>query len=115
MKYFPIFIDLKARPCLVVGSGLAATAKVRRLVDSGADVTVIGEIPTEELRLLADQGNLLLKRRAFKKSDVVGMVLVIAASGILSRDRVVSESARKHGIPVNVVDERNLSDFIMHS
>ena len=34
MKYFPIFIDLKARPCLVVGSGLgkrAATAAIESM------------------------------------------------------------------------------------
>ena len=113
MKYFPIFVDLRSRPCLVVGSGMAATAKARRLVDSGADVTAISMDPTEELQVLADQRSLLLKRRAFKKSDVKGMVLVIAASGILSHDRLVSESAQEFGIPVNVVDRTNLSDFIV--
>ena len=113
VKYFPMFVDLVDRPCLVVGGGNAAAAKARRLVESGARVILISESPNEELCLLADRGALTMKRRAFKKIDIKGMSLVIGASGVLKVDSEVSKIARASGIPVNVVDKIPLSNFLV--
>ena len=39
--FYPIYLDLHGRPCLVVGGGPIATGKVRGLVEAGALVTVV--------------------------------------------------------------------------
>jgi uroporphyrin-III C-methyltransferase/precorrin-2 dehydrogenase/sirohydrochlorin ferrochelatase len=90
MQSFPIFLRLKGRPVLVVGDGQAAAAKQRLLEAAGARV-----------------------QRVAHADSVAGYALVFGATGDDARDRAVSDAARAAGIPVNVVDRPELSDFIM--
>src|SRR5947209_3662601 len=41
MRHYPIFLDLKDRPVLVVGAGTVALRKTRGLLEAGARVTVV--------------------------------------------------------------------------
>ncbi|MCG8672473.1 MAG: NAD-binding protein, partial [Pseudomonadales bacterium] len=41
MDYFPLFLDLKGKPCLVVGGGDIAVRKATLLKRAGAKVTVV--------------------------------------------------------------------------
>jgi uroporphyrin-III C-methyltransferase/precorrin-2 dehydrogenase/sirohydrochlorin ferrochelatase len=90
MQSFPIFMRLSGRRVLVVGSGQAAAAKQRLLEAAGARVDRVDEFDT-----------------------LAGYALVFGATGDAARDRVISDVARTVGIPVNVVDRPELSDFIM--
>jgi uroporphyrin-III C-methyltransferase/precorrin-2 dehydrogenase/sirohydrochlorin ferrochelatase len=90
MQSFPIFMRLQGRRVLVVGSGQAAAAKRRLLDAAGARVDLAAEVVSLE-----------------------GYALVFGATGDEMRDRAVSDAARAAGIPVNVVDRPELSDFIM--
>ena len=90
MQSFPIFLRLHGRRVLVVGSGQAAAAKQRLLEAAGARV---------DLATTAD--------------SLAGYALVFGATGDDARDQAASEAARAAGIPVNVVDRPELSDFIM--
>jgi len=94
MQSFPIFLRLQGRPVLVVGSGQAAAAKQRLLEAAGARVELV--VQPESLPESFD-----------------GYALVFGATGDDAQDREVSEAARAAGIPVNVVDRPELSDFIM--
>jgi uroporphyrin-III C-methyltransferase/precorrin-2 dehydrogenase/sirohydrochlorin ferrochelatase len=91
MDSFPIFIRLQGRDALVVGHGEMAAAKRRLLEAAGARVSVAADAP----------------------DSCKGYVLVFGASGIDAVDRAVSARARAQGVPVNVVDRPELSDFIM--
>src|SRR5437879_3904641 len=53
-RYYPIFVDMTARPCLVVGGGAVAERKVEGLLEAGARVTVVS--PTLTARLEAWAG-----------------------------------------------------------
>jgi uroporphyrin-III C-methyltransferase/precorrin-2 dehydrogenase/sirohydrochlorin ferrochelatase len=90
MQSFPIFMRLQGRRVLVVGSGHAAEAKQRLLEAAGARVDLVAQFESLE-----------------------GYALVFGATGDETRDRAVSDAARAAGIPVNVVDRPELSDFIM--
>ena len=41
MAYFPMFIDIEKKKCLVAGGGTVALRKVRVLLDFGAQVIVV--------------------------------------------------------------------------
>ena len=81
MRHYPAFLDIEGRPCLVVGGGAAALAKVRLLRRAGADVTVLARRFDADLQSLADNGEVALTKRAFRASDVAGRAHVHAARG----------------------------------
>src|SRR5207253_1746041 len=49
-RYYPIFVDMTARPCLVVGGGAVAERKVEGLLEAGARVTVVSPTLARAIR-----------------------------------------------------------------
>ncbi|MEK7841407.1 MAG: NAD(P)-dependent oxidoreductase, partial [Deltaproteobacteria bacterium] len=41
MRYYPIFLDVNDKPCIVVGGGSVAERKISSLLNAGAKVLVI--------------------------------------------------------------------------
>ncbi|MFW5724646.1 MAG: NAD(P)-dependent oxidoreductase, partial [Halochromatium sp.] len=41
MEHLPIFLDIKAKPCLVVGGGPIALRKLENLKRAGAEISVV--------------------------------------------------------------------------
>lgn len=115
MDYLPIFLHLDERPCLVVGGGKVAARKVGLLRRARGRVTVVSPTLNEELRRLADAGEVEYLPESFEPSQMDGRVLVIAATADDAVNRRVSELAHQRGIPVNVVDQPELCSFIMPS
>jgi len=115
VDFFPIFLDLQNRDCLVVGGGKVAARKVALLLRAGARVQVVSPQLGEELARLAEEKRIMHVQRAFAEADVEGKVLVIAATGDEAVNRRVSELARARNIPVNVVDQPQLCSFIVPS
>ncbi|RYY76574.1 MAG: uroporphyrinogen-III C-methyltransferase [Gammaproteobacteria bacterium] len=112
MDYFPIFLDLKNRRCLLVGGGDVATRKGRMLAKSGAILRVVAPDISAELRELVAQhhGELLL--REYHENDVDDCVLAVAATDIYSLNEKISADAKQKNIPVNVVDTPALCTYI---
>ena len=112
MDYFPIFLDLKNRRCLLVGGGDVATRKGRMLSKAGAILRVVApEISTELRELVAQhQGELLL--REYHENDINDCVLAVAATDIYSLNEKISADAKQKNIPVNVVDTPALCTYI---
>jgi uroporphyrin-III C-methyltransferase/precorrin-2 dehydrogenase/sirohydrochlorin ferrochelatase len=113
MRYLPIFMAVRRRPCLVVGGGSAAAAKVSLLLRAGARVTVVAPTLGAPLAELARHGEVRAAHRPFEAEDVRGNAVVICATGLGDVDAAVSEAARAAGIAVNVVDRPALSSFVM--
>lgn len=113
--YFPAFLDLRGRRCLVVGGGSIGERKVRDLLACGADVTVVSPALTPTLAQLADANAIVHRARRFESADARGVALVIAATNDPKADRAVAAAARRHRALVNVVDRAELCDFIFPS
>jgi uroporphyrin-III C-methyltransferase/precorrin-2 dehydrogenase/sirohydrochlorin ferrochelatase len=112
MNYFPAFLNLEGRSCLMVGGGAVAARKLRRLLKAGAEIVVVAPELADECARLNTAGRIEHKRRGFRAGDVRGHALVISATGDTDIDTRVSAAAREAGVPVNVVDDRELSTFI---
>lgn len=111
MDYFPLFVDLRDRRCVVVGGGHLALRKAELIAKAGARITVVAPKIDERLAQLAHESCV----RRFSADDVKEAVLVIAATDDPAVNRAVSEAARQHNVPVNVVDDAGLSNVIFPS
>ena len=57
MAYFPMFVELEGRPCLIVGGGAVALRKARRLLPYGPCLTVVAQSFVPELEALRSQAS----------------------------------------------------------
>ncbi len=115
MEYLPLFIQVKNRPCLVVGGGSIAARKVALLRKAQANVTVVSPELCEELKKLRDDNLIQHVNRKFEDIDLEDCVVVIAASNQPDVNQRISELAQQLRVPVNVVDNQDLCSFIMPS
>lgn len=115
MRFFPVFLNLKGRRCLVVGGGEVAANKLQGLLEAEAEATLVAPEATAEIAALEEQGRISRQIREFIPEDLAGCALVIAATDDEQTNRRVAEAATARNIPVNVVDNPQLCDFIMPS
>ena len=114
MDHFPIFLDLKGRPCLVVGGGTVAARKIDLLLKAGAKVTVVApELPSPILAEHLAARRIQHIAEPFAPRHVMGHVLIVAATNHRAVNAAVSRAAQAASLPVNVVDDPQLSSFIM--
>jgi uroporphyrin-III C-methyltransferase/precorrin-2 dehydrogenase/sirohydrochlorin ferrochelatase len=112
MEYFPVFLDLKNRLCLLVGGGDIATRKGRLLSKAGARLRVVAPEISSELRELVAQNNGELHKREYQTDDLNNCVIAIAATDIESLNEQISADAKARNLPVNVVDSPALCTYI---
>lgn len=113
MDYFPIFLRLVNEPVLVVGGGEIAARKIDLLLRTGARVTVVSPELIDSLSEKAAVGTITYLAEEFRPEHLDGMRLAIAATDKQSVNAWVAHQAERRNIPVNVVDDRELSRFIM--
>jgi len=114
MDYFPLFIDLKNKPCLVVGAGEVAARKIELLAKAGANITVIApEISHNINQLQTSYPSLTILKKDFSIEDINQQRLIISATNQADVNELVASCAQKHNIPVNVVDNPELCSFIV--
>ena len=113
MEYFPIFIRLAEQPVLVVGGGEVAARKIELLLRAGAQVTVVAPELVSTLAEKVASGAIDYFDVEFHPDHLVGKRLAIAATSKRAVNAWVATHAERLNIPVNVVDDRELSRFIV--
>ena len=114
-SYYPIFLDISDNPCLVVGGGGVAERKVKMLLKFNAKIKLVSPKVTKTLSKLAENGQIEIIKREYMDKDIDGMRLVFAATNIEEINSKIRKEAKKRRIPVNVVDNPDLCDFIVPS
>ena len=117
MDYLPIFLRVQNRLAVVVGGGAVAARKAELLLKCGARVRLVApELAAATEELLQQHGaahEMSHLRVAFESSHLEGAALVIAATDSQAVNTQVSQLARARGVPVNVADDADHSDFIL--
>jgi uroporphyrin-III C-methyltransferase/precorrin-2 dehydrogenase/sirohydrochlorin ferrochelatase len=113
VNYFPVFFDLAGQKVLIVGGGEVALRKISLLERTGALITVVAPGIAPELMALAAAGKLKLAIREFRPEDLDGARLVIVATSHRAVNRWIANLSESRNIPVNVVDDRDASRFIV--
>ena len=112
MHYYSIALDLRGRPCVVVGGGEIATRKVEGLLIAGGNITVISPEVTHVIEEHARQKKLRHLKRRYQEGDLNGYFLAFAATGTPEVDVLMAFEANIEGVLLNVVDRPVLCGFI---
>src|SRR5690242_8175589 len=108
-RWYPIFLDLKDRPVLVVGAGKVALRKAKGLVEAGARVTVVAPEHLPEFEML----RVRLIERAFRESDLSGTALVFAATDDRLTNHRIAIAAKGRGLFANIADSAAECGFLV--
>ncbi len=115
MDFFPIFLQINGKHCVVIGGGEVAARKTNLLLQAGADVSVIAPELGNTLARLAAENAIDYQPTRFSSHHLDRAVVVIAATDDAAVNQEVSHAAQQRNIPVNVVDNPALCSFIMPS
>ncbi|HWO43700.1 MAG TPA: bifunctional precorrin-2 dehydrogenase/sirohydrochlorin ferrochelatase [Candidatus Eisenbacteria bacterium] len=115
MAYYPIFLELQNRRCVVIGGGPPAEGKVAGLLAAGASVTVVTPEVTAELARRAQNGEITHNAKRYETGDLAGFEVVFAATDDEAVNSAVTHEARQRGVWINVADSPLRSDFILPS
>jgi precorrin-2 dehydrogenase/sirohydrochlorin ferrochelatase len=109
---FPIFLDLRKVPCLVVGGGPVATRKVMALRTAGADVLLVSPKITAHLQSLVKRGAIEWINKPYSPIYLKRMRLVIAATNNTTVNHKIYTDAERRGLFANVVDDLDYCRFV---
>lgn len=115
MRYYPLFVNLEKKRCLVVGAGGVGKRKIRSLVDSGAGhVTIIDtREPDSDLDDILCLAEVDFQNRPFKDEDIDDTFLVIACTSNKALNAHISELCAERNILCNIADQPEKGSFIV--
>lgn len=115
-SYYPIMLDVRNKPALVIGGNRVAAEKAAALHAAGAQVTVLSPDFSEELQELAQRETITLRAKAYEASDLVGAFIIVAAATYEPElAEAIWTDAQKNGQLVNIVDVPARCNFIIPS
>ena len=112
MRY-PLFLDLAGQPVVVIGAGKVATRKIRTLLAAPANVTVISPTASAAIRQFARADRVRWRRRRYRRGDLRGARLVIAATNDQAINELVCTEAKRRRLLVNCVAPPSAGNFIV--
>ena len=115
MDNFPIFLDIKDKPVLVIGGGDIAYRKIKLLIKSKPNIKVIAKNICSEILDLEEKFSIKIVKKQFHVDDIEFPIIIIAATNDKSLNKQVANEGLRKKIPVNVVDQPSLCTFTMGS
>jgi len=109
VRYYPVFLDLKDRPVLVVGAGKIALRKTRALIEDGARVTVVAPEWEPEFEAMPVR----VVPRRFRASDLGTCLLVFAATDDRLTNHRIGVAAKGRGMLANIADSAEECGFLV--
>jgi precorrin-2 dehydrogenase/sirohydrochlorin ferrochelatase len=113
MKYYPVFLDIKGRDCLVVGGGPVGVRKAKGLEKCGANVTVISQEFCQGFNAI--RLKVTCHEKSYEAKDARGMFFVFAATDNARLNQQIKADALNLNILCNVADAPDKSDFLLPS
>lgn len=108
MSYFPMFIELNEKHCVIVGGGAVALRKAKALLSFGAKVVVVAPVILEEL----NHCNIIFIRREFKEEDMKDAFLVIAATDDEALNQEIVQLCKERNVFVNSATTKENGTFL---
>jgi len=104
MNYFPLFLDLTERICLVVGGGRVACRKIKTLSACGAARIIVVDpyARADEVHARAGTKNIEFIEKPFSSDLLRGVSLTFACTADKEENLRIFKASKKAGIPCNV-------------
>jgi siroheme synthase-like protein len=115
MSYFPIYLEMTGRRCLVIGGGAVAARKVASLLEAGAEVTVISSDAADAIQRWSKEKAVEIIARRYQPGDLAEFEIAFVATDDGDVNAQVFQEARKLGVWVNAADDATHCDFILPS
>jgi len=115
LEYYPIFLKLAGRKCLVVGGGSVAERKVQALARCGADIYIVSPQLSPGLKQMSDTGRIHHRAGFYHVTDLKDAFLVISATDDDEANSAVAADCAAQNIAVNVVDDPERCSFVVPS
>lgn len=112
MAYFPLFVHLEGKRCLIVGGKKVALRKARTLAAYGGMIFAVAEEFCAGWEAWEQEKKPVIIRRKAKLEDAEEMDLVICASNDKVFHREMAAYCKRRRIPVNVADSQGESSFL---
>ncbi len=110
--YYPIFLTITGKRCVVIGGGKIAEGKVDKLLECGAVVTVVSPAMTDKMTERANRNEFTYIKRTYEKGDIKGVYLALVATDDNNVNQAAADEARELGVLVNTADDVKNCDFI---
>lgn len=122
MAYFPMFMELKGKKCLVIGGGSVAYRKIKTLLEYEIEIIVIASDFLAQIKELEQKNKERiscitkeissmeeLKGYHLNKEEIAFIICATNKKGVNQR---IACWCRENRIPVNVVDQKELCTFL---
>lgn len=115
MRYYPLYVNLRGKRCLVVGAGQVGRRKISTLAACGPDEVLVLDLdpPADVATELSALPVVTFERRQFTPADLDGRFLVIAATDDEELNWTISRECAARGILCNIVDQPEKCSFIV--
>jgi len=110
MKSFPMFIRLDGRKVIIAGGDEEAARKLRLMLKTEAEITVMAPEVDEEIADLVAAGRVTHVETVCDRDTLRDARLAFVATGCAGADASIADLARAAGATVNVVDRPDLCD-----
>lgn len=114
-EYYPVYLNLAGKRCVILGGGTIAQGKLAALRDAGARITVISPQVTDGIKRAAQRGHIAWQQREYAPGDLDGAFIAVAATNVWHVNRRIYEEAEARGVLLNVVDDPDQCTFIAPS
>lgn len=113
LAVLPVFYDLAGKPVLIAGHGDGAAWKVELLAAAGARVRLACKLPDPDLEgvISCHTDRIELLGRDWCTPDFDGAVIAVGAFDETAQAEAFAAAAHAAGVPVNLIDRKDLCDF----
>ncbi len=112
---YPVALEVSGRRCVVTGGGREAEGKARALLEAEAQVVVIAPRVSAGLGDLVRRGEMTHVARRYRRGDLAGAFLVIAADADRAVRAEVFAEAEAERVLCNAVDDVEHCHFAVPS
>jgi precorrin-2 dehydrogenase / sirohydrochlorin ferrochelatase len=113
--YYPLFLDIAGKLCVVLGGGKIAERKVSTLIKFKAKVKLISPKITKNLSKRAESAKIEFVEREYREGDLEGAVLAFAATDQKEVNLRIKREADARALPINVVNDPRSCEFLVPS